>query len=132
MSQLLIYMRGNNLLWRQFFILVGTDDPTRATLPFLGALGAVEAGFKAQLALQGEAAFLMLDHLVDQIHGVGWPPLKEVIDQVFEHKIPIFVWGGCAIARGVTEKDMTGKNAELISPARAAELTVAADKIFNY
>ena len=33
----------------------------------------------------------MLDHLVDQIHGVGWPPLREVIEQVFEHKIPVFV-----------------------------------------
>ena len=69
----------------------GTDDPTRATLPFLAALGAIEAGFKAQLLLQGEAAFLMLDLLVDQIHRVGWPPLREIIEEVFEHKIPIFV-----------------------------------------
>ena len=69
----------------------GTDDPTRATLPFLAALGAIESGFKAQILLQGEAAFLMLDYLVDQIHGVGWPPLKEIIPQVFEHQIPIYV-----------------------------------------
>ena len=69
----------------------GTDDPTCATLPFLAAVGAIDAGFKAQILLQREAAFLMLDHLVDQIHGVGWPPLKEIIEQVFEHKIPIFV-----------------------------------------
>ena len=33
----------------------GTDDPTRATLPFLGALGAIEAGHQAQILLQGEA-----------------------------------------------------------------------------
>ena len=69
----------------------GTDDPTRATLPFLAAIGAIDAGFKAQILLQREAAFLMLDHLVDQIHGVGWTPLKEIIEQVFEHKIHIFV-----------------------------------------
>jgi hypothetical protein len=29
----------------------GTDDPTRATLPFLSALGAVEAGHQAEIAL---------------------------------------------------------------------------------
>ena len=99
----------------------------------MAAVGAIDAGFKAQLLLQGEAEFLMLDHLVDQIHGVGWSPLREVVEQVFEHKIPVFVWGGCAVARGVTEEeDLADKNAELISPARGAELTVSADKIFNY
>ena len=56
----------------------GTDDPTCATLPFLAAVGAIDAGFKAQLLLQGEAAFLMLDHLVDQIHDVGWPPWQKL------------------------------------------------------
>ena len=66
----------------------GTDDPTRATLPFLAAVGAIDAGFKAQILLQGEAAFLMLDHLVDQIHGVGWPPLKEIIEQVSRSAFP--------------------------------------------
>ena len=51
---------------------------------------------------------------------------------MFEHQIPIYVWGGCAVARGVTEEDLAGKNAEFASPAKGAELTVAADKVFNY
>ena len=69
----------------------GTDDPTRATLPFLAALGARKAGYQSQILLQGEAGHLMKDYLVDQIHGVGWPPLREIFDQVLESKIPIFV-----------------------------------------
>ena len=69
----------------------GTDDPTRATLPYLGALGAVEAGFEAQILLMGEASFLMKDDLAGQIHGVGWPPLVEILRQVIEDGIPIYV-----------------------------------------
>jgi uncharacterized protein involved in oxidation of intracellular sulfur len=69
----------------------GTDDPTRATLPFLGALGALEAGHKAQILLQGEATYLMRDILADQIHGVGWPHLNEILAKVYAQKIPIFV-----------------------------------------
>lgn len=69
----------------------GTDDPTRATLPFLGALGAIEAGHQAHINLQGEATFLMKDYLVAQIHGVGWPPLKDLIAQVIDHNIPISI-----------------------------------------
>ncbi len=69
----------------------GTDDPTRATLPFLAANGAIEAGHQAQILLQGEATFLMKDYLAAQVHGVGWPPLSEVMAQTFEHGIPIFI-----------------------------------------
>ena len=69
----------------------GTDDPTRATLPFLGALGALEAGHQAQIILQGEATFLMKDYLAEQIHGVGWPPLPELLAKVINQNIPIHV-----------------------------------------
>ena len=69
----------------------GTDDPTRATLPFLAALGAIKAGHKSQILLQGEAGYLMKEYLIDQIHGVGWPPLREIFNEVRENKIPIFV-----------------------------------------
>ena len=37
----------------------GSDDPTRAGLPFNFALGAVEAGHQPQIFLAGEAAYLM-------------------------------------------------------------------------
>ena len=69
----------------------GTDDPTRATLPFLGALGAVEAGHQAQILLQGEATFLVKDYLAAQIHGVGWPPLIELLAKVADQGVPIYV-----------------------------------------
>ena len=69
----------------------GTDDPTRATLPFLGALGALEAGHQAQIILQGEATFLLKDYLVEQIHGVGWPPLSDILAKVIDQNIPIYI-----------------------------------------
>ena len=69
----------------------GTDDPTRATLPFLGALGALEAGHQAQILLMGEATYLVKDYLAAQIHGVGWSPLTDVLTQVIDQGIPIYV-----------------------------------------
>ena len=69
----------------------GTDDPTRATLPFLGVLGAAEAGHQGQILLQGEATFLMKEYLAAQIHGVGWPPLTELLAKVIDQNIPIYV-----------------------------------------
>ena len=69
----------------------GSDDPTRATIPFRSALGAVEAGYQAQIILIGEATYLMKDTIVEQIDGVGWPPLQELLPQVIDHGIPIHV-----------------------------------------
>lgn len=46
----------------------GSDDPTRATLAFLLAPGAVEAGHEPQIALQGEAVNLMTDSIAAAIH----------------------------------------------------------------
>lgn len=69
----------------------GSDDPTRATIPFVAALGALEAGHQPRIALLGEATYLMKDVVADQIHGVGWPPLKELLAKVHEHAVPIYV-----------------------------------------
>jgi predicted peroxiredoxin len=69
----------------------GSDDPTRATIPFVMALGAVEAGHQAQIALIGEAAYLAKDIIVENVHGVGWPPLKELVAQAAEKGVRVFV-----------------------------------------
>jgi predicted peroxiredoxin len=60
-------------------------------MPFLAALGAVEAGHRAAILLLGEATYLMKDYIVDQIDGVGWPPLQGIISQVIENGTPIHV-----------------------------------------
>ena len=69
----------------------GSDDPTRTSLSFVSALGAIEAGHQPQIVLKGEATFLMKDYIVEQIHGVGWPPLKDLMPQVIGHGVPIYV-----------------------------------------
>jgi uncharacterized protein involved in oxidation of intracellular sulfur len=74
-----------------YFGTSGSDDPTRATLPFLGALGAVEAGHQAQIVLMGEAVYLMKDAVAEAVHGVGWPPLKELLAKAVAQGISIHV-----------------------------------------
>lgn len=58
----------------------GTDDPTRATFPFLMAKGAIEAGHEAGIILMGDAALLIKDSITAQIQGYGVPPLKELAE----------------------------------------------------
>ena len=69
----------------------GTDDPTQATFPFLMAKGAIDAGHEAGIILMGESAPLIKDQIAQQVHGVGIAPLKELLDFVVDHKVPITV-----------------------------------------
>ena len=69
----------------------GSDDPTRATMAFGDALGAIEAGHQAMIALAGEATYLMKGSVAAAVQGVGWPTVRELLEKVIEHKIPIYV-----------------------------------------
>ena len=69
----------------------GSDDPTRAGLPFNFALGAVEAGHQPQIFLAGEAAYLMKDDVAAAIMPVAMAPLREMLDGCVAKGVPIFV-----------------------------------------
>ena len=69
----------------------GTEDPTRATFPFLMAKGAIDAGHEAGIILMGEAAPLIKDSIAAQVQGVGIPPLKELTEFLFARQVRISV-----------------------------------------
>jgi predicted peroxiredoxin len=68
----------------------GSDDPTRASFPFLHGLVLAEAGHQVQIFLTGEATYLMRKATVDALMPVGWPPLSETRAKIVANKIPVF------------------------------------------
>lgn len=71
--------------------LHATDDPTLATLPFLVAVGAKSAEIDVQIGLLGEAVYLMKDDIAKAVHGVGFPPLPELVEKTVAAGIPIYI-----------------------------------------
>ena len=74
-----------------FIGLHGSEDPTKATFPFLMATGALEAGNQTAIILVGDAVVLMSNTVAENVHGVGLPPLKELIAKVVSAKVPIYI-----------------------------------------
>jgi predicted peroxiredoxin len=68
-----------------------TDDPTKCTLAFITAVGALGAGKEVTIGLVGEGVYLAKEAIAKTIHGVGFPPLPELIDKVIKGKVPVFV-----------------------------------------
>jgi len=69
----------------------GSDDPTRAGLPFNFALGALEAGHQPEIFLAGEAAYLMKDPVMSAVQPVAMPALKEMVDTLVARRVPLYV-----------------------------------------
>lgn len=74
-----------------YFATYGSDDPTRATIPFFIAKGAIEAGHQPQIVLAGEATYLMHDYVAEQVQGMGVPPVKELIAYAVANGVPVYV-----------------------------------------
>jgi predicted peroxiredoxin len=68
----------------------GSDDPTRASFPFLHGLLLAEAGHDVQIFLTGEATYLMRKATADALFPVGWPPLSETRQKILGKHIPVF------------------------------------------
>ena len=69
----------------------GTDDPTRASLAFVGANGATEAGHQPTVALIGDATVLVKDTIREHVHGVGFPVLSEIAATTIANQTSIYV-----------------------------------------
>ena len=69
----------------------GSENPTKAVIPFLNANGAVEAGHEPAITLFGDAVVLMKDSVVNAVVPVGWPPLKDIIATTIANNTPIYV-----------------------------------------
>lgn len=75
-----------------YFCSTGPNDPTKCSIPFhLAANGSVAAGQETSMVLGGDATDLLLTGSVDGVEGVGLPPLRELVDKVREHGVPVYV-----------------------------------------
>ena len=68
-----------------------TDDPTKCTLAFVTAMGALGTGKEVGIALLGEAVYLVKEAVAKSVHGVGFPPLPELIEKVVKGNVPVYV-----------------------------------------
>ena len=113
-------------------VIHGPEDPTKATLAFLIARTAKEAGHDVSMILVGEAVYLMKDDVLASVAGVGVGSLKAQFEAVRGYNMPIYVSQMSSKGRGVTDLDLRGKNATFVLPPKLVELAVQSDTVLTY
>ena len=75
-----------------YFASAGSADPTRASIPLhLAANGSLEVGHETVIILGGDAAELLVGTNVEDLEGVGVPPVRELLAKLRDHEVPVFV-----------------------------------------
>jgi len=69
----------------------GSDDPTRATMPFHMAKGAIETGHQVSIALMVDAPLILKNEVRDAITGFAVPPLKDLLQFAIEKGVRVYV-----------------------------------------
>ena len=109
----------------------GSDDPTKATFPFLHGLALSEAGHSVQIFLLGEAVSLMRKSLAGAVVPVGWPPLEQTLTKVAERHVQIYACGACSRARSVVQADLDQWGAKFGNPTIFVSLVEWADRVIT-
>jgi len=75
-----------------YMVTTGTDDPTKASLPLhLAANGSIEVGHDTTVLLAGDATEMLLGENLDQMQGIGVPPVQELLAKLRDHSVPVYV-----------------------------------------
>jgi predicted peroxiredoxin len=69
----------------------GTNDATKATIPFHLARGAKQDGVDVRIVLAGDSTDLIRSGVAATVRGKGVPPLTEVLDFARDNRVPIHV-----------------------------------------
>ncbi len=71
----------------------GTENPTKAVIPLVLAVGATKAkeSIRPTLALLGDGVVLLKPPVVESLVPVGYPPLKELVGSLREQQVSIYV-----------------------------------------
>jgi uncharacterized protein involved in oxidation of intracellular sulfur len=110
--------------------LTGPENPTRASLLFAWANALAEAGHTVRLDLAGEATHLIRSEVTDSLVAPGFPDLKSLIAKAQDRGVPMYLCRSCALARGVTDADLEGRNAQFTNAQAMAAAMQWATKVF--
>ena len=110
----------------------GPEHPFRAALGLLVAKTAASEGHDVSVFLAGDGVQLIRDAVLDSLVGLGSGAAREHFDDLTKTGAKIYLSGLSSKARGVTDADLEGKQAEFVMPTELVRLIMECDKTVVY
>jgi predicted peroxiredoxin len=75
-----------------YIVTKGMNDPTLASVPLhIAANGSLEIGQEVSVVLAGDGTDLVIGDNAERMEGVGVPPMRELINKLKDHEVPVYV-----------------------------------------
>ena len=75
-----------------YVVTKGINDATLASVPLhIAANGSLEIGQEVSVVLAGDGTDLVVGDNARSIEGVGVPPMRELLEKLREHEVPVHV-----------------------------------------
>jgi uncharacterized protein len=110
----------------------GPADPTKAALAFLVAATAAKDGHEVSLFVAGDGVSLFGPDVVNTLEGRGTGRLRDHLDALREHTVPIFLSGMSAKARDLDASVLSPWGAEFAMPSKLVELAIKSETTLCY
>lgn len=110
----------------------GPEHPTRVTLGLLVAKAAVDEGHDVTVFLAGDAVQFMRDEVLDSVQGVGTGSARDHFGALQSAGVKFYVSKLSSSARGLSESELEGKNAQMASPNMLVNMSLEHDRMFTY
>lgn len=101
----------------------GKDDVEKASLAFVVANTALNAGQKAVVLLTIEGVCVATKGYAAGLQARGFDPLPELVQKTIQNGGQVWVCGACAKPRGIGEADLV-EGARIVGAASAVEALV--------
>jgi predicted peroxiredoxin len=127
------YAKEDDEMRLLYIVSKGMNDPTLASVPLhIAANGSLEVGQDVSVVLAGDATDLVIGENAQRMEGVGVPPMRELLSKLRDHQVPVYVWKGCALARGATEDSAAVVDGRWAAPPDVARLAAEADRVLTF
>jgi predicted peroxiredoxin len=102
----------------------GSEEPERATLPFVAANIAATAGQEAVVLCTIDAVWLGTEGGTEGVTAPGLPALDDLFGEFVDNGGRVWLCGACTKPRGITEEGLA-KGATIVGAAKVVEEVVA-------
>jgi predicted peroxiredoxin len=113
-------------------ITTGPENPSKVALGLLVAKTALGDGHSVTVFLAADAVQVIRDASLDSVQGVGTGSAREHFDAIVAGDVPVYVSKMSSAARGVTDADIDGKNAQWATPHDLVRLIAENDRTVTY
>jgi len=108
----------------------GTEDPERATIPFVMGTAALASDVDVVIGLQGNGVWLGRKLEAEHVFAPGFPPLAKLMTDFLELGGKLLICSPCIQSRQLSGEDDLVDGVEIVAAARfVAEVTSATSSL---